>query len=117
LTRYDACEVLLGRLDICADHFHLAVWAACGHHNVGAVGEFVNVAGEKFVFDNHRFEVVVSFDAGQLKLLNNVRYFFKSMIVCVTYRVKVGNYEKSRLFEKNNFVGIYGLAKSFEREL
>jgi len=38
------------------------------------------------------------------------------MIICVAHRVEVGNYEKCRLFEKNNFVGIYCLAETFERE-
>lgn len=113
--RDDACEVLLWRLYICADHFHLAVRATRGHHDVSAVGELVNVAGEKFVFDNHRFEVVVSFDAGQLKLLDDVWDFFETMVICVTHRVEVGNNKESWLFEKYNFVGVYCLAESFER--
>ena len=113
--RDNACEVLLWRFYICADHFHLAVRAARGHHDVSAVGELVDVAGEKFVFDNHRFEVVVSFDAGQFKLLDDVWDFFETMVICVAHRVKVGDNKESWLFEKYNFVGVYCLAESFER--
>lgn len=91
----DSREVVLRGFDIGADHLHLAVRTACSHHDVGAVRELIYVAGEKFVLDNHRFEVVVGFDARQLKLLDDVGDLFESMVVCVTHGVEVGNYEKS----------------------
>jgi len=69
-------------------------------HNVGGAGEFVDVGSETFVPDDHALELVVSFNANQFELLNDVRNLLKAMDVLVSLVIVVSNHKESAAIEK-----------------
>lgn len=82
-------------------------------HNVGGAGEFIDVGSEAFVPDDHALELVVSFNATQFELLNDVRNLLKAMDVLVSLVIVVSNHKESAALEKNGLVGSTSRAKLF----
>jgi len=82
-------------------------------HNVGGAGELVYVGSEAFIPDDHALELVVSFNATQFELLNDVRNLLKAMDILVSLIIVVSNHKESAALEKDGFVGSTGRAKLF----
>lgn len=109
-----AIKVVTGRLDVDTYHFHLAVRIACSDHDVSAVCEFINIASEVFVLNNHWIKVVVGLHARKFELFDDVRNFLKSMIIFMLLFVMVWNHQECRLFEKHHFTCIDVFAESLK---
>ena len=80
---HERLKVVLASLDVHRDRFllDLGVWA--NDHDIGRRGELINEADEFLVSHDHGLELIVSLDARELELLDDVRDFLEAMIVLV----------------------------------
>ena len=114
-TLHNSFKVVFGSLNVECNCFLLDRLIRANYHNVGRRRELFNKSGKFFILNHHWLELVVRFNARQLKLLNNVRNLLKAVSVFVICRVIVLNHQKGWLFKKDHFVCFDCLAKPLQR--
>ncbi len=84
-------------LDIRVTHYH---------HDICAVGEFINESCEFLVLDDHRLELEVGLDARELELLDDVRYLFETMNIVMAFGIMMTDDKESASFKQDYFISI-----------
>lgn len=103
-TLHDALEVVPRCLNIQCDGLLFDIGVAHDDHNIGGWGEFVNKGSEFLIFNDHGLELEVGLDAAQLKLLDNVTDFLKSVDVFMFLGIEVRNNEEGWSFEEDYLI-------------
>ena len=104
-------EVVFGCFDVSRNKFFFDGRVAHNDHNIRGAGELINVGRETLVANSHALELVVSFNAAQLELLNDVRDFLEPMDIFVVLLIMVSYNKESASLKQDSLVGTYSRAE------